>query len=318
MPLGGIGEALGGIGVLAGLAGRGGKRFDKDALRVFKELELSNFDMSKLSPPELQLVAQYLPQSYEFAAPQSAEVPLDSPELRASQMRGLGGLEQIAQEGLPLQDRLLADEASREVFRASTGQNQAIMRNLAERGRLSGGTEVAARMAGSQQASELARGYGSDIARQAIQNRLGALQSVPGVAGAIRGQDFSNRSQAADVINRFNEFVSGGRTSAAADAAGSRERAQVSNTRERQRIGDTNVLSRYQTESRNQEYLNDQRERQFQQALAKARGTANAYGNLSQGAYGEQAAKAAQIQGIGRGVGGAAGFGLGLGGVGGF
>lgn len=253
------------------------------------------------------MVAEMFPNFYQAHVPDSVKQASDSPALRSAQVRGLEKIDAVAREGLPLGERLAAQEAGRSLSRESGRVQGGITRNLQERGRAGGGTELQARLAGSQQASEQARGFGSDLAQYGVNNRLQAAQDLISGGGAIRGQDVALSGRNADTVNRFNQFISQMKTGANADNARASERSQGYNIGTRQDTANSNVGLRNAFNTRNQEYLNSMTTQSFQDKLARLNGLSGAYSGLAQGQYAEQSARAAAIQGIGQGVGQAGG-----------
>src|SRR5689334_18553542 len=113
----GLGGAIGGIAILAGAGGKGGLDEYKKAAAVWEKLKTTNFDFSTLQFPELQLVAEMMPDIYEAIVPAEVKQAADSPEMRAAQQRGLAHLEAAAVEGLPLTERVAAQDAGRSMAR---------------------------------------------------------------------------------------------------------------------------------------------------------------------------------------------------------
>jgi len=214
------------------------------------------------------------------------------------------GFEQVGREGLPLQDRLLGDEAQRAVASEFERANAGIMTNLAQRGRAGGGTEIAARLAASGAGAELARGLASDLARESIQNRLMGMREAGGMAGDIRGADAQTAALNAEMTNRYNQFLASLQTGAARDAAGARERAQQYNVGQAQRLSDANILGGYQSRLGERGRLDDLQDRLFQARMGKIQGQTGALGQVGQAQLARDVAKESNIRAIGGGVGG--------------
>lgn len=303
---GGIGSLVGGGLLLAGAAGEGGEKYYKQALELWEKLQEPNFDFRELSAPELKMLAEMTAQTYEGETAAPVTQVEGSPEMRESQMRALAQMEEMAREGLPLEDRLAAEGAQRQVMEGARAPGQSLARELRARGR-TGGTEAVLRSAQNQQSSNLARDLGSDLQRQALQRRLMAAEQSGSFAGATRGQDIMLSQSRADVANRYNEFLSGLRTQAARDAAGARERAQGYNVGTTQRIGDTNVMNRYGTQLSNLQRTNQLEQAKFGASLQKTQGLAGAYTGFGQYEDAERDRRAQAIQQMATGAGSAAG-----------
>jgi hypothetical protein len=292
MPIGGLVAGI--YNAAKGPGGGKQKEYLKEIRDLYKDMPLPEFE--RLIAPQLQQVGQITPEVYDAIIGEQPQVQED-PALREAQLRGLLGMEQVAKEGLPLQDRLRAQDLQRGVAGELGRADASVLRNLAQRGRAGGGTELAARLATQGRAAETARGMGSDLAQQGIQNRLMALRAAPEMAGAIRGADLQKLAQNAAMQQRYNDYVSNFQTQAAANAAQQRNMAQQQNLSERQRIADFNRLSPYQTaKDRDQQALAG-----FGAQMQQAGGIANSLGNLGQHASNIETARQDQISAIGGG-----------------
>jgi len=297
--LGGLGS---GIALAAGAAGSDGKKYAREALRAWQKLKLSNFDMSSLSPPEQRIVAEYMPQMYD-AQTQGLDPAMvqDDPAAQEAQSLALQQMQQIAQGGMPLADQL----ATQEIGRAVTGDARRAQLNalnsMRARGQSGGGAELLAGQAAGQQASELARGYGSDVAREAMLRRLGAIGQAGSLSGQMRGQTMDLNAMNAQTTNNWNNLVANLRTNAAAQNAAATNQARQYMTGERQRVADSNVMNRYNTQLQNLTRQNSLRGQSFDQDLAKTAGVAGAWGQLGQYQNARQAAKERAIRGVGEG-----------------
>jgi len=310
--LGGVGSLMGGLGSLGGalysMFGTSGGEDDlQKAISLYRKVKEPDFDYTQLSFPELQIFSTYFPQLYEATVPAEFQQIADSPEMRASQTRNLGQLERVAQEGLPLEQRLAAQRASEQVQRGARQADLAVLQDLAQRGRLGAGDEIQSRMAMGQNSANLASQLGSDVVRQGIANQLGATTAAAGLAGQIRGQDVDLRTRNAEIANRFNELAANIRNDAAWRNAQERARTQTLNAGEQQRIGEANQLGQFQTQQQNIDRSNQLRQQEFSNRMSKVGGQAQGLNNLAQANYAQQAANSQSIQSLARGLGQAAG-----------
>lgn len=292
MPIGGIVSAI----INAADPGSSGKKYLKKGLKEWQDLSLPEYE--QLIAPYLQSTGQMTPEIYDAVVRGQFRGIEEDPYAETAQLRNLGRLEEIAREGMPLQDRLAADEAQRAVAQEGSRAREQIISNLARRGRGGSGAELAAKLASAGQQEEMARGMGSDIARMLLDRRLAAIGQMGGELGAYRGQNIGKEAQIAQMQNRYNEFLSNLNTQAAADAARARQAAQQYNLANQQRIADENVMNRYQT----QLARNVQQQQGFQDRLAKTQGITGQYGQLSNLQNALQAQKQARVQAAGAGV----------------
>lgn len=305
--LGGLGEMIGSLAVLAGGAGKSGKQSFKEAVKVWQNLQDPQFDMKSLTAPQLQLIAEYFPETYEAVIPPEVKKINDSPELKAAQMKGIEQMGRIAEQGLPTAEKVMAEQTQKQIQSAATGARSQAIRNLQETGRMSSGMELAAGLSAAGAAGETARAAGSDLVRQAIQNQMAAIEAQNQMATQARGQELQKGTAEAEMINRYNQWTTEAQTEAARNAAEQRNVANLRNISESQRIAEQNQLLNYQTQESNLERQNALRQALANFQLSKTQGLAGAYQGLGNAQYAEQAAKAEQIRGIGRGAGTAVG-----------
>jgi hypothetical protein len=307
--LGGAGKTIGGILNLAGVAGPGGEPQQKQAVNLFKKIQDPAFDYTQLTWQEIQNLATQYPQLFEAVVPEEFKQIVVSPETRNAQMKQLGLMEQTAAEGMPLQERIAAQRANESILGARRSADLGILSDLAQRGRLGAGDELAARMVGGQGAGVLAGELGRNLLLQQSQNRMGASQMAAGLAGNIRGQDVGLASQNAAIANRYNEIAANIRNEAAYRNALERARVEAANAAARQTTQEKNVYGRLGVQQQNLAEKNRLLQQTFANQMAKAGGQAGQLQNLAQGRYAQQAAKAQGIESV---AGGAGGF---LGGV---
>ena len=307
MPIGdigaGIGGAIGGIAVLAGAGGKGGDKYYKQALSVWRKIQDPNFDFRDLTAPELKIFGEVFPEVYEAIVPAEVRQIADSPEMRAAQIQGLGQIQEAGREGLPLVDRIAAQKIQDRMAMEGKRSGDAVIRDLAQRGQLCGGEEVVARMAGGQQAMNMAGQMGADLAQEAALNRIRFAGAGAELAGNIRGQDVSTQAQNANMMNRFNELVANMQTQAARDAAQTRSQAQQYNVGTRQRIGEENIMNRYGTQLENLTRKNQLEQALFGARMSKASGLSEALQRYGLKKDQDKAARERNIQQLGSSIG---------------
>ena len=305
--IGGLGGLVGAAAVLGGAAGKGGEPTLKKAVNRWDQLPLPELDQSQLSWEELQVLAQENPTLYSAIVPTAVQTGQDSAALQGRQAEALAQMQQIAQEGMPVADRLAAQEAQSRVSGSARMAQQAVLRDLAERGRLGAGDEIQARLGASQQASTLGRGMAADLATQSQNARMAGIQSYGQMAGEQRQQGFENSNTTANVVNNFNNLVANMRNQAAASNAAAQTQAQAANAQTKQRLGETNAVGRMDTNATNLANRNALRQQGFDNSVTKTQGVTGAMSNLATGQYAGQAGKENAILAMGGGGGKAAG-----------
>jgi hypothetical protein len=320
---GALGDLGGGIAVLAGAGGRSGTREFKQALDVLQRLEADpGFDLSSIPPAQLQVFSEYFPEVYQAVVPESVQMAQDSELGRGAQSRSLATLEDIRDSGgLTTADRMGLNQAGRRISGEMAAGNDAITRDLAQRGRLTGGDAIAARSAGNQSAMDLANQMGTSIGMEAANRRMAAAQAAAGLGANIRAGDTDLSKWNADAANRFNEMRSGRQNEAAQYAAAVRNAAGQKRSDTRQRVGESNALMANEGAWKNRLNQNSLRQQVADNAWRKAAGISGAYRNLGQQRNLDKAVSDQQIMGMGQAAGTTAGLiadlGFGTGGAGG-
>jgi hypothetical protein len=308
---GGVGSAAGGIAVLLGAGGKGGDAERKRALQVWDKLKAVDFDFREIPAPDLKVFATIFPQLYTAVAPLQPTLVKDSGEMRDVQLRSLAHLERVAQEGLPTAERVAAQEAQRSVGNEAQRAQESALEDLAQRGRLSGGDEIAARIVGNQGARNMAAQQGADLAKLSSANRLYGTQAAADLAGNVRGADTALSGRNADIINRFNEIVSQLGTEQAQANAAATNQANFYNAQTKQQVGTQNALGGYEAATANLQRKNALKQQGYENELARLKGLTVQLDSLAEQKDEERRNKIAAISGIGQGVGSIAGGAIG-------
>lgn len=278
----------------------------REAMELLARVREPNFDFRQLTPAQLQVVSQWDPEFYEAVVPDEVKLIAES-AARSDQIGALEAVKQIAAEGLPLADRLAAERSTDAIAQEATRAQDAILENLAARGRLGGGAEVAARMVGDQSLSQMRGEMGRGLAEEALQRRLAALGQQAGMAGDIRGQDFARSARNADLINNFNQYVANVKTRQAQNRADLLNRQREYEAGERQRVSDFNRLEAADTEAENLQRWNALQSELGDFRLRKAGAQQPGYSALSESLRATDAARRLRNRELAQGVGSAVG-----------
>lgn len=222
------------------------------------------------------------------------DIQLD-PRLQEARMGALQGLMQKGEEGLTAQDKaqyeqMLGGADAQEQARQATIQAQ-----MAQRGTLDSGAQLASQLSSSQGSSSNARMQAMQMASDAANQRMQAQAQAGGMAGQMQGQDFARQAQQAqarDAIARFN--------------AANRQDVGRQNLQARQSLENLRASNVNQ-----QQQLENQRQQQmFGNKMAKATGqnTITQSGANAASAAAQQAGQgqAQMYSGIGSAIGGLA------------
>jgi hypothetical protein len=226
------------------------------------------------------------------------EVSMD-PRLQAAQRAALDEITGLGQTGLGAEDRAAFNQLRRSAAAQAEAQQASTMREMASRGMLDSGAQLAAQLQAGQSSADRMSQEGDRLAASAAEARRAALGQQANMASQMSAQDLGLKGQkasAADVINQFN-------------------------TQNRQRVGESNIGYQRGRASdvaniANQQEMHNKglQQQQFQNQMAKTGAVTGAQSNLANN-YQSQAAAAQQAQqaqnaAIMQGIGGAATMGM--------
>lgn len=232
---------------LAGVFGVGknaGTGFDEQALAEINAVNAPTVESLKYKLQQLVSQGRISPQQAEtILAQPSAFGAIDiNPTAKAAQMQALAKLGEIGtQGGMTAEDNARLAEVTSRTGADARGAREAIMMNAKERGVSGGGNELADQLIAAQGAAGQANRGGLDVAAQASERALKALQETGQLGGQIRGQEYNEASSAAaakDAIEKFNTANKQSVVNANVDRTNA---AQAANLAEKTRIADTNV-----------------------------------------------------------------------------
>lgn len=303
---GGLGGAIGGIAGLL-MAGRSGTREYEQAVKVWEGLQLSNFDYSKVTGQDLQLLQKYFPEQYNAVVPDEIKLAQESSLGRSGQVQALSGMQQIAQEGMPEADRLSAKIAGNQMAGELQRQQNGLVSDLAQRGRLGGGEEIAARIGGQQASTQYAADLADRLAQTAMARRMEALTGSSDISNRIRSGDINLSKMNADAINNFNMQKSQIQNAANLQNTQMKNQAQQMNINAGQNVANANIGRRNENEWKNLLNKNDLMGRSTQERLAKAQGLSGSLQALGGQRDADRAMTVGMGNAIGQGVGQTAG-----------
>lgn len=304
---GGIGGAIGNIAVLAGAGGPGGVKSRKKLVDLWNKLELSNFDYTRLSFPELKVVSQLMPQVYDAIVPPEVKTITEDPQARQAQATALGQAGDIAREGNPLADRIATRGIQNDVSSQLNRNTNAALRQIALRGGQAPGTEAQYRLAAGQTAGNTLADMGAQAMGQSLNRRSQAIGQQADIGQQLRAGDYARNTYNASAINNFNQQMANIRNEAAQYGAGARGRASAYNTETAQNLATQSAVGRVNLAQQEKAGYNSLLGANYQQAIQKLQGQAQAYGGLADAQDRERARREEQIISSGRGIGSTAG-----------
>lgn len=155
-----------------------------------------------LSPPDLaELQAEQLgPSAYEGIQ--------TDPRARDAQYEALAQLQQLARSGgLNLQDRANLARANAEGARQASAARSGIAADMQARGQYGGGQQLAMQLANQQAAANRGAQTGLETAAMAQRRGLDSILEGGRLGGQLRGQEYDEKSRAAqarDMVSRYN------------------------------------------------------------------------------------------------------------------
>lgn len=213
IPIPGAGLVGAGLGALFGFGKKSKSPQEIAAEKYYNELEAIGV------PPKEALTALYqrfqsageltpeMEQNFQQADSEMKAIEAD-PALREAQTKALDTLKREAeQQGMTLEDKIAVTEGQMASEAEAQGRQGAILQNLAARGQLGAGQELAARMQAEQAGASREALRSAEVANAARKRALDAVLRGGALAGDVRTQDFSEKSDVAkaqDEINRFN------------------------------------------------------------------------------------------------------------------
>ncbi len=190
----------GGSQVLSGIFGELASAGDRDAQMKLIDQTLREYE--GLTPPELEaLKAEQLGGS-------ALEGVQADPKAKEAQYAALAQLQQLARSGgLNLQDRANLARANAEGARQASSARSGIAADMAARGQYGGGQQLAMQLQGQQAAANRGAQTGLETAAMAQRRGLDAILEGGRLGGQLRGQDYDEKSRAAqarDLVSRYN------------------------------------------------------------------------------------------------------------------
>lgn len=190
-------QALSSMGSAA--AATGAKNLSEEQARSI--LERSHDSYGKLDVPKLQQLMG------EALGPTELSKIQTDPALARAQHNALDKLGEQANGGFNLQDEAELAAAMGKVGRQEAAGRGAIRENMAARGTLGSGAELAMQLQNQQGSANRANEVGMDAAGRSQSRAYDAMLQRGRLAGQMREQDYGEKSKAAqaqDLINKYN------------------------------------------------------------------------------------------------------------------
>lgn len=218
--------------------------------------------LDEIKDPELKKILLENPELIgQLSAEQLSGTGMDDisldPRLGEARMSALQGLMERGDKGLTAQDKMQYEQMLGGVDAQEKARQATIQSQMAQRGALDSGAQLASQLSSSQGSSNNARMQAMQMAADSAAQRMNAQSQAGQMAGQMQSQDFGRQAQQAgarDAIARFN---------AANRQDVSRQNLQARQSLENLRAGNIN---------RQQEMENKRQQQIYDNKFAKATG----------------------------------------------
>lgn len=292
-------------GMMGADAASKGRRDAADAQRQALA-QFLGIDAPEISDQELQLLIPQLIGEYTPEVEQSilqgdtalGDISIDD-ALRQNQMEALTGMEEIAEGGLTEADAAAMRGIQREVGQGQQARMESVLQQMAQRGTLGGGMELAAKISQQQEVNDQEAAAADKLAQEVMQRQMSGLQNLSSMSGNLRSQDYQEQeklAQARDAIQKFNTV--------------NQQNVQQRNVGQRNTAQQQNLAARQKAEQARVQTLNEQQQlnkgliqQKYQNDMDLARARAGAYTGYGQQQQQAGQDKAKMIGGIASGIG---------------
>ena len=276
--------------------------------------------------PDYGIVPEYSPEmltAQSLGPSEMAGISTD-PDIRRAQMQALQRMQEVGQDGMTAEDEFRMAQMQADIGARQRGAREALQQQMQARGIAGSGLELAAQLQNQQAMAQQENLRGLGLQAQAEQRALDAMMQGGQLAGQMRGQEFneaSAKAQAADAIARFNAQQAAA-TQAANVGAKNAAAMNAQNLALQRAKDEAAALQQHQmNEFQRQQYLNQQRQQDYQNrlgeqarlntlksqayqdALGKAKGVTSGYGQAADYYGGRGQQEAQKYTGLGSAIG---------------
>jgi hypothetical protein len=256
----------------------------RDNIAKLEAIGIPTIEAQRIALTNPELVAPLVAE--QMGASQMEDIQMD-PRLQAAQRAALDEMTGLGQTGLGAEDKAAFNQMRRQAAGAAEAQQASTLQEMASRGMLDSGANLAAQLqAGQSQADRMSQ-EGDRLAASAAEARRAALGQQANMASQMSAQDLglrTNKASAADTIAQFNTQQRA--ATGAANQGYNVDRAnQLANLRNQEEVANKGLV-----------------QQNFQNKIQKAGGVAQQQGqmasNLQAQAGAAQQAQQAQTSGL--------------------
>lgn len=253
---------------------RAQERALQDAKAAFANIAIPEIDdqMIELLAPEL--VGEYTPEEIQSMLLQDSlmkDVQAD-PEAVAAQKETADMFKELAEGGYTEADKALMRQVHRETGQMGKARRDAILSEMAQRGVLGSGMELAAQLKGEQDVANVASQESDRAIQQAQARAMQAAAQRGTLASQMRGQSFGEQAQSAQAQDAINKFNIANQQNVLSQNVGARNQAQLMNLQNKQALEN----QRAQLANQQQMYNKQLQQQKYENELARAQGISGA------------------------------------------
>lgn len=298
-------------GYMANQSAKKGAKAQSDAANAMRDafngIPIPTIEEQKIILQNPQLVGEYTPEQVQamqlgVSAMEGVQADQGTVDAQNSALEGIG---EVAKGGFTQGDLAASREAQKMVSRDGEARRASILNQMASRGVLGSGSELAAQLQGAQQSADQMSSNSNNLVSQAQNRALSALSSQGSLAGQMNAQQFGQRADKARATDAINQFNTQNSQNIANQNVTNRNQAQQYN------LGNRQALEGQRTANANQQEVHNKglAQTQFANQMGKESQVQQANMAAAQAAANQANANAAMWQGFGSAaVGGISGF----------
>lgn len=227
---------------------------------VLEEIKTRPLDFSRIDAPQFRQVQKYVPEIAPLIAEQRPDLAQQTARGKEGESAFMEALQEMRRVGRAGGEDPIARAATQRALdaanRASQGRQQAILQDMARRGTLGSGAELAASLQGASDAMGRAGEAARDAQADAYLRQLQAMRDAGRMGMQLSEQEMGRAERDTNIINAFNQRATAAAQRQADQRAQQMNQAQMMDIGERQRISDANERARYQAAVGDRDYLN--------------------------------------------------------------
>ncbi len=251
------------------------KYLDKQAVDTLQGTKTPDIDAMTLQLQQLVQQGQISPEEAQTYLQQQSDmnnISLD-PKFKQAQMDALSGLQDVANNhGVTAADQAQLNDINTQEDTRARGAREAILQNSAARGVSGSGVELLNQLTNAQDSATRASTQGFNVAANAQQRALSALQAAGQQGTQMQNNSFNEQAQVANANDAINKFNTTNQQNVQNTNVANRNTAQAANLANQQNIANTNVGLANQQQQYNKQ-LNQQ---DFQNQMQKNQAVAGA------------------------------------------